>query len=111
MVTPSGTYFDGAVTQTKRNAGILARFISGNYNGEPWTGSLNTNERVANMFVEPNWTHVPAALKAVALGECGGTLTLQTKVGSTYAVDPFEYQNTAITDSSGNPLTQPTRTP
>ena len=102
---PSGTYFHNAVTQTKRNAGILARLISGNFNGEPWTGSLNTNERVANMFVEPNWTHVPAALKAVALGECGGTLTLQTKVGSTYAADAFEYQNTAITDSSGNPLT------
>ena len=74
---------------------ILARFISGNDNGVPWTGTLNTNEREANMFVEPDWSKVPTALKAVALGECGATLTVQTKVGSSYAVDPFTYTRTA----------------
>ena len=51
------------------------------------------NETEANMFLEADWTKVPAALKAVALGECGATLTLQTKVGSAYAADPFIYQN------------------
>jgi hypothetical protein len=31
----------------------------------------------------------------VALGQCGGTVTLQTKVGSSSALDPFTYENTA----------------
>ena len=89
--------FETAVTATVENEVILARFISGNDNGVPWSGALNTNEREATMFVEPNWANVPTALKAVALGECGATLTLQTKqVSGSYAVDPFEYVNTGI---------------
>ncbi len=41
VVSPSGHRTSTAqITQTKRNAGILARLISGNFNGEPWTGAL-----------------------------------------------------------------------
>ena len=98
-------FWENPVTQTKRNAEILARIVSGNFNGEPWLGSLNTNEQVANLFIQPNWALFPDVMQAIALGECGGTLTLQTKLGSGYAVDPFKYTNTAINDSSGTPIT------
>src|SRR6185295_6806664 len=41
------------------------------------------------------WADLEFALKAIALGQCGGTLTLQTRVGtSTPANDTFTYSNT-----------------
>ena len=55
---------------------------------------------------------MPAALKAVALGECGGTLTMQTKrTDGTYAVDAFDYVNTAISDTADDPADDAPRTP
>ena len=105
--SPTGAYMGPAVTYCTRNAEILARLITGSFTGPmvvPWSGALNSNERLANMFVEPNWSLVPPALKAVALGECGGTLTIQTKTAAGYADDDFDYQNTGLTDPSGNAL-------
>jgi hypothetical protein len=45
------------------------------------------------MYVLPNWTQFADAINAVALAECGGTVTLQTRVGGVAAADPFTYQN------------------
>jgi hypothetical protein len=105
--SPPFTAFETAVTANVGNDVILARFITGNDNGVPWQGALNTNESEATMFIEPNWSLVPTALKAVALGECGATLTIQTKLTSgSYAVDPFDYVNTGISSyPADTPLT------
>jgi hypothetical protein len=48
---------------------------------------------VADLYVLPNWTQFAGALDGVALAECGGTVTVQTRVGSAAAADPFTYQN------------------
>ena len=57
------------------------------------------------MYVLPQWSQFGKAMEAVALGECGGTLTLQTKIGGTTpAPDPFRYQNSAVKDSADNPV-------
>ncbi len=87
---------------------VLARLISNSDTGVPGTdtsGNVNNNP-LANMFILPQWSQFNAALQAIALAQCGGTLTLQTKVGgTTAAADPFTYQKTALTSSSGAALT------
>lgn len=105
----SGPYdgFDTAVTAQTQNSVILARLIAGNDYGTPaiWDGSEYTNIEVADMYVEPNWDRFPDAMEAIALGECGGTLTLQTRLtDGTPAPDPFRYQNSAVTDATGSPV-------
>jgi prepilin-type N-terminal cleavage/methylation domain-containing protein len=98
--------FEPAQTATTRNDVILARLIAGNDHGTAAVrdGSGYANTEVADLYVLPQWSEFPEAMQAVALGECGGTLTLQTRVGSSPAVDPFRYQNTAVRDSSGTVL-------
>ena len=69
------------------------------------SGGEYTNKEIADMYVLPQWSQFPDAMKAVALGDCGGTLTLQTKLnGSTAAPDPFRYQTNGITDAAGDPV-------
>jgi hypothetical protein len=104
--SPPYTGFDPAVTARTRNDVILARLISGNDNGTPavWDGSSYTNNEIADMYVLPQWSQFSTAMEEIALGECGGTLTLQTKLGAGAAPDPVRYQNSAVTDSSGAPL-------
>lgn len=57
------------------------------------------------MYLLPDWNQFTGALQAVALAECGGTVTVQTKVGTAAAADPFEYQHTKSTSSTGLPQT------
>ncbi|MFN8022379.1 MAG: vWA domain-containing protein [Acidimicrobiales bacterium] len=95
------------VSSTVPNSTILTRLITGNDFGVP-AQSVNgsyVNADVANMYLLPNWSQFTGALTAVALAECGGTVTIQTKVGSASANDPFEYQHTATTNSTGLPVT------
>ncbi len=104
--TPYEAY-DPAVTASTRNDVVLARLIAGNDNGTPanWDGSKYTNTEIADMYVLPQWSQFGTAMEAVALGDCGGTLTLQTKLdGATAVQDPFVYQNSSVTDSAGSPV-------
>ena len=98
--------YDPAVKASTDNDVILARLVSGNDNGTPavWDGSNYTNNEIADMYVLPQWSQFGTAMEQIALGECGGTLTLQTRLGSGAAPDPVRYQNSAITDSGGDPL-------
>jgi hypothetical protein len=99
-----------ATTSTKTGSKILANLVAGDDIGVPYTPTPVDNSMIANMYVLPpanqgGFSQLGPALKSVALGECGGTLTLQTKVGTQTARDPFTYQNTAAWDESGQPLT------
>ena len=76
---PFTDFDDGSRRRPSRNDVILARFISGNDNGVPWTGCLEHQRARGDHVRRAQLDNVPAALKAVALGECGATLTLQTK--------------------------------
>jgi hypothetical protein len=108
--TPPPGGYDGtgaAVQEWRDNAVILANLIAGNDTGVPAypTGGPYVNTEEANMYVLPAWDQLVDAMKAVALGECGGTLTLQTKVGGTTpAPDSFIYQRTAVLDAADQPL-------
>lgn len=106
VYAPPHEAFDPAVTTTTPNSVIIARLIAGNDTGVPalWNGSTYTNAEVADMYISPNWAQFTHALQAVALGECGGTVTLQTRRNGAPVPDPFVYQNTAAIDSTGVPL-------
>ncbi|HEY7626464.1 MAG TPA: vWA domain-containing protein [Ilumatobacteraceae bacterium] len=80
------------------NKDILGRFIQPvGAPVEPITdGSGNvTNAATANLYTMSNYALLNSAMQAIALNECGGTLTIQTRLQSTgqSAVDPFTYQN------------------
>lgn len=93
-------------SESVQNSTILTRLIAGNDFGVP-AESVNgvyTNAATANMYLLPDFDQFAGALEAVALAECGGTVTLQTKVGTAAAADPFTYQHTASTSAGGLPL-------
>ena len=113
---PAGGFLDYTppTTEPKTGAKILANVVAGDDIGVPYVTSPQDNSILANMYVLPpanqgGFAQLGPALKSVALGECGGTLTLQTRVNNgtttTPARDPFTYQNTAAWDSSNQPLT------
>lgn len=54
-----------------------------------------TNAQTANLYSLSNYALLNSAMQAIALSECGGTLTIQTRLASTgqNALDPFTYQN------------------
>lgn len=91
------------VTVATPNTTILTRLVAGNDFGVPalFANNTYTNPEQANMYLLPQWDQFEKALEAVALAECGGTLTLQTKVSTGPAQDPFQYQNTKLVDAGG----------
>jgi Tfp pilus assembly protein PilV len=81
-------------TSSTPNKTILGRLITTSVPVEAtFDGTSYTNAGVADLFVNTSWANFGPALKSVALAECGGTLTVQTKIGGASAADPFEYQN------------------
>ena len=111
--SPPYTGYESAQTVGVRSDQILARLIAGNDTGTPAiiSNGVYTNAEIADMYVDVNWSKLQPAMEQIALGECGGTLTIQTKVGGTTpATDAFRYQNSAVTDSAGGRLDlEPTR--
>ena len=101
--SPPYEAYDPAITATTTNSVILARLIAGNDYGTPavFDGTNYTNPQLADMYILPQWSQFVAAMSAVSLGQCGGTLTLQTKNNGTAVGDPFRYQNTATLNSAG----------
>ena len=88
------TFHENVTTSTVNNTEILSRIITV---GDPVpavpTGGPYTNAAVADLYVLPNFSQFAAAINSVALAECGGTVTMQTRVGTVAAADPFTYQN------------------
>jgi hypothetical protein len=103
---PPYTEHDEQVSFSMVNKDILGRLIVGPSDTPvEWDGLVEGgNAGVADLFVLPDFTKFAAALQAVALSECGGTLTLSTKVGGTRAADPFSYQNSKVFSSAGDDL-------
>jgi Tfp pilus assembly protein PilV len=107
--TRQSEWWNGTAQVNTENSVILSRFITGNDTGVPaqMSGGVYTNAEQANMYILPRWSQFAGALQAVALAECGGTVTLQTQVAGTPAADPFTYQNTKITNAAGVDLPSP----
>ena len=88
------TYHEAYSSSTIANTDILGRLITvGTPVPAAPTGGPYTNAAVADLYVLPNWTQFAGALDGVALAECGGTVTVQTRIGAAAAADPFTYQN------------------
>ncbi|MBK5331891.1 MAG: VWA domain-containing protein [Ilumatobacteraceae bacterium] len=96
VYVPPYTGYDATRTYSKTNRQILGDLIdpSGIVDPIKDAGGNVINAEVANMYTTTAWSDVQAALKAIALGQCGGTVTLQTRVGGTTpANDTFTYLN------------------
>ena len=91
------------------NSSVLARLVADTDTGiegdiDPSTGEY-LNVETANMYVLPDWEQFPSTMKQIALGECGGTLTLKTELeGSGPAPDPFKYQTGEFLDANDESL-------
>ncbi len=98
-------FFDSTSGSTIKNYATIGNLVVGNTTGVESgfvealpRGGPYTNAAAADLFVLPNYSNFGSALASVALGQCGGTVTLQTRVGSTAAQDPFVYENTTTNE-------------
>ena len=100
--SPPFTAYEGVTSFPIKNYATIGNIVvsnvtgvQGNYVEALPRGGPYTNAEAADLFVLPDYTNFSAALAAIALGQCGGTVTLQTKIGSASALDPFTYENAA----------------
>jgi hypothetical protein len=101
IYSPPYDFHEGASSTPIKNYATIGNLVvsnvtgvEGNYVEALPRGGPYTNADVADLFVLPNYANFGAALATIALGQCGGTVTLQTKVGAGAAQDPFTYENT-----------------
>jgi hypothetical protein len=88
------TAFEANIVTSRLNTDILGQLITtGSWTPAVPAGGPYTNADVADVYVLPQWNQFAGALNSLALAECGGTLTVQTKVGTAAAADPFTYVN------------------
>ncbi|MCU1361879.1 MAG: hypothetical protein JWN99_3168 [Ilumatobacteraceae bacterium] len=85
------------VDNTSGVAGGYTPATRDNNNGTPTnyaddTGNY-TNAAVADLFLLPDYAKFNDALSTIALGQCGGTVTIQTRIAGSAALDPFTYEN------------------
>ena len=97
---PANGPYDGHENTTsvsKTNKQILADLVApggATYAVYNTTTQSYGDVREVNMFAETNWARFSDAVRDVALGECGGTVTIQTKTAAGVPVnDPFTYSN------------------
>ncbi|CAN5518250.1 hypothetical protein BH10ACT2_BH10ACT2_21940 [soil metagenome] len=88
------TFHEGSASYYRPNRDILKQFVAPS-GAVPavQSGGVYTNSAQATYYELPNWNQFADAMTSMALAECGGTVTLQTKIGATNASDPFTYQN------------------
>ena len=96
VYTQPYTGYDASRTYSRTNRAILGQLIDPAGLVDPVKDASGnvTNAEVANMYSSAVWADLEFALKAIALGQCGGTLTLQTRIGTNPANDTFTYSNT-----------------
>ena len=86
---------------------MLAKLVSGTELGTPAVTDANgnyTNAQTANMYVLPEWSKFSGAMEAVALAECGGTLTLQTTDRHGCSGRSVHVPEDGVIDSTGTDL-------
>jgi prepilin-type N-terminal cleavage/methylation domain-containing protein len=97
---PSYDGFEAVTNTSKLNKLVLADLVApGGATYAVFNPALEPpgygDVREVNMFVETDWSRFDEAIRDVALGECGGTVTIQTRNQSTgtAVADPFTYTN------------------
>lgn len=108
----------GSVADDPSFKGIIADLVAGRVGApgsKPRVDAILQNGKyingdTANLYITPDWTLFAAAVESVALGMCGGTVTVQTVDQSGNANNSaVSYQNTRIVDS-GNAEVPPLAT-
>lgn len=84
---------------TKTGRQILAQVVAGDDHAVPYIGN---NAEEASLYLLDGFTGLSDALRTVALKDCGGTLTLQTRAGGAPVNREFVYENTAYWDDDGD---------
>jgi len=93
--------WDAVTSKTIKDYATLGNIVVDNTSGDEGVfvkavtdaSGTYTNAAAADLFVLPDYTKFSQALSTIALGQCGGTVTMQTRLGSgTAAQDPFTYQ-------------------
>ncbi|MEP1124149.1 MAG: vWA domain-containing protein [Ilumatobacter sp.] len=88
---------------------VLGNFIAGgrlqSSNDKPYVKSVFSNGAwtevdTADMFITNDFSKLPSALSSIALGQCGGTLTLQTRLA-----DGSPATNDVTYESNGETVT------
>ncbi|MEO1058694.1 MAG: VWA domain-containing protein [Actinomycetota bacterium] len=103
------TITSDADSYPRANSAILGDLIADTDTGvpaefDPVEGRY-TNVETANMYLLPRWDQFQGVMTQIALGECGGTLTLRTELpNGSPAPDPFEYVSGGFLDSNDQPL-------
>lgn len=88
------TFHEGYSSYSRSNTEILKQIVGpGGVVPAQVSGSDYTNSKEATYYELPQWDQFAGAMTSMALAECGGTVTLQTKIGSANAADPFTYQS------------------
>jgi hypothetical protein len=94
VYTEPHTFHESSSSYYRPNRDILKQLIApGGVVPALQSGGVYTNSQEATYYELPEWTQFSGAMTSMALAECGGTVTLQTKVGSANAADPFTYQS------------------
>lgn len=97
----------GTVTPTAAKT-VLSRIIEADApvvvaEVDPATGAYRNADQ-ANLYLLPTFDQFVAALRAVALAACGGTVTVQTTYQGAPLATAVSYQNTAMTTPQGAEL-------
>lgn len=71
---------------------------AGAYGYTDASGQWKADVRDVNMFASTNWSSFGTAVRDIALGECGGTVTIQTRnqVTGSPVADTFAYSNAQL---------------
>jgi prepilin-type N-terminal cleavage/methylation domain-containing protein len=99
-----------APVQTRKAWETIAHLLANGPSGHVpaiLAGGEYTNPETANFYLQSSFDAVAfaKAMKAAALKDCGGTLTIQTRLtDGTPVADEFVYENAAYRDNAGNPV-------
>src|SRR5690606_17547010 len=86
--------YNASAVQTP-NQTILSRFITNNDNTVPETlagGADSVNTETVDLYIPQDWSQLPDVMRTIALGQCAGTLTVQTRtLDGQYLDQPVGY--------------------
>ncbi len=96
-----------AAATSKSNENVLSQLIVGSDDAERaiWDGTNYTNPGAAELYKLDNYNAFGSAMRSAALTDCGGTLTIQTRLADgTKVAEEFVYDNNATRRSDGSPI-------
>lgn len=94
VYTEPYTFHEASINYSRQNRDILKDLVApGGVVPAQISGGVYTNAKEATYYELPDFNLFTGAMTSMALAECGGTVTVQTRIGGVAAPDPFTYQN------------------